>query len=334
MAIRSASDGDRRIATSPSAEPSRVIPLDLDDYRSLVRLDEPFVAPPPVPAAADRRAALVDELLTYLQAERGETGGGNRSSRDEKRRWLRALLTVRGPDPLPDWVHDRLDRLLRREVLDRGVTDIANLPRLPRNWLGADRDAATTAILWRGDIATLNADAIVNAANAQMLGCFQPFHGCIDNAIHSAAGPRVREDCDKIMRRQGGAEGTGWAKVTRAYNLPSRYILHTVGPIVAPDRLRPEHERWLAACYRSCLDLASRVRDIRSVAFCAISTGVFGFPREPAARVALRAISGWLDDHPGALDSIVLNVFSQDDFQIYQRLLRGEGTEETHVRPP
>ena len=331
MKTNSALDDDRLTATSSRFEPSRVTPLDLDDYRSLVRLDEPFIAPPPAPVAADRRAVLVDELLTYLHAERGETGGGDGSSEDQKRRLLRALLTVRGPDPLPDWFHDRLDRLLRREVLDRGVTDIANLPRLPRDWLGADRDTATAAILWRGDITTLNADAIVNAANAQMLGCFQPFHACIDNAIHSAAGPRVREDCDKIMLRQGGAEGTGWAKVTRAYNLPSRYILHTVGPIVAPDRLRPEHERLLAACYRSCLDLASRVPDIRSVAFCGISTGVFGFPREPAARVALRAIGDWLDEHPGVIDSIVLNLFSQDDLQIYQRLLRGEGTEEAHV---
>ncbi len=329
-----ASDGDWLTATSSSGKSSRATPLDLDDYRSLICLDEPFVAPPPVPAAVDQRAALVDELLACLHAERGGAGSGNLSSHEERRRLLRALLTVRGPDPLPDWFHDRLDRLLRREVLDRGLSDIANLPPVSQGWPGALHGAATSCILWRGDIATLNADAIVNAANAQMLGCFQPFHGCIDNAIHSAAGPRVREDCDKIMRRQGGAEGTGWAKVTRAYNLPSRYILHTVGPIVAPDRLRPEHERLLAACYRSCLDLASRVPDIRSVAFCGISTGVFGFPREPAARVALRAIGDWLDDHPGAIDSIVLNVFSQDDLQIYQRLLRGKGTEESHVQRP
>ncbi len=327
----SASDGDRLTATSSSVKPSRAASLDLDDYRSLICLDEPFVAPPPAPAAADQRAVLVDELLAYLQAEGGGAGSGDLSSHDERRRLLRALLTVRGPDPLPDWFHARLDRLLRGEVLDRGLTDIANLPRVPQGWPGALPDAATSCILWRGDIATLNADAIVNAANAQMLGCFQPFHGCIDNAIHSVAGPRVREDCARIMQRQGGPEGTGWAKVTRAYNLPSRYILHTVGPIVAPDRLRPEHERLLAACYRSCLDLASRVPDIRSVAFCGISTGVFGFPREPAARVALRAIGGWLDDHPGMIDLIVLNVFSQDDFQIYERLLRGEGTEEAHV---
>ncbi|QQS55099.1 MAG: protein-ADP-ribose hydrolase [Candidatus Competibacteraceae bacterium] len=331
MKTTSASDGDWLSATSSSVEPSHVTPLDLDDYRSLVRLDEPFVASPPAPAAAEQQAALVDDLLAYLQAERGGADRGNLSSHEERRRLLRALLTVRGPDPLPDWFHARLDRLLRREVLDRGLIDIANLPRLSRDWLGADRDTATAAILWRGDITTLNADVIVNAANAQMLGCFQPFHACIDNAIHSAAGPRVREDCARIMQRQGGPEGTGWAKVTRAYNLPSRYILHTVGPIVAPDRLRPEHERLLAACYRSCLDLASRVPDIRSVAFCGISTGVFGFPREPAARVALRAIGGWLDDHPGAIDVIVLNVFSQDDFQIYQRLPRGGGTEEAHV---
>lgn len=311
-----------------------VAPLDLDDYRSLVRLDEPFIAPPPAPAALDQRAACVDELLAHLQSERGDTRAGDFSSYNEKRQWLRALLTTRGPAPLPDRFHARLDRLLQREALERGLTDGVNLPRIAQVWPGSLPGLAEACILWQGDITTLKIDAIVNAANARMLGCFQPFHGCIDNAIHSAAGPRVREDCDRIMRRQGSLEGTGWAKVTRAYNLPSRYILHTVGPIVAGSRLLLEHERLLAACYQSCLDLASRMPEIRSVAFCCISTGVFGFPRGSAARIALRTIYHWLADHPGAMDRIVLNVFSQDDFNIYERLLQGEGMEETHVQRP
>lgn len=317
--------------TSSDVERSGGAPLDLDGYRASIHLDEPFLAPPPVAEAVEQRQILVDQMLAYLWAEPGAARAREVSSYHEKRRLLRALLTVRGPEPLPDACHDALDRLLQRETLDRGRNDIADLPRLPGDWLHSGADAAPAAILWQGDITTLNADAIVNAANARMLGCFQPFHACIDNAIHSAAGPRVREDCARIMQRQGSAEGTGWAKVTRAYNLPSRYILHTVGPIVAPDRLRPEHEQALAACYRSCLDLASRVPGIRSLAFCGISTGVFGFPRAPAARVALRTIRDWLHAHPGCIDVIVLNVFSQDDFQIYQRLLLGGEAEAGHV---
>ncbi len=324
--MSTATDSERKQPawTSPGAQRSDISPLDLDDYRSSIELDQPFLAPPPAPAAVAQRLALVDQLLAYWSAEHGSASAGALSSYHDKRQLLRAWLTTRGPEPLPDAFHDALDRLLQREALDRGRIDMADLPRLPDDWLGLGCDPSPTAILWQGDITTLNTDAIVNAANAQMLGCFQPFHACIDNAIHSAAGPRVREDCAQIMQRQGGVEGTGWAKVTRAYNLPSRYILHTVGPIVGSDRLRPEHEHALADCYRSCLDLASRVAGIRSIAFCAISTGVFGFPREPAARVALRTIGEWLAAHPGAIEVIVLNVFSQDDFQIYQRLLLDE----------
>ena len=176
----------------------------------------------------------------------------------------------------------------------------------------------------RGDITSEQVDAVVNAANSALLGCFQPFHACIDNAIHSAAGPRVREDCHAIMQLQGAPEETGRAKITRAYNLPARYILHTVGPIFSAkgNRGLVEQELQLSDCYRSCLELALRVPGIRSVAFCCISTGVFGFPGEPAGQVALRSVEDFLKRHPDVLDLVVFNVFSDEDFQIYKRLLK------------
>ncbi|HEY3189044.1 MAG TPA: macro domain-containing protein, partial [Solirubrobacteraceae bacterium] len=183
----------------------------------------------------------------------------------------------------------------------------AALPRLSATHAGTGYPAAGATVLWRGDITRLGVDAIVNAANAQMLGCFVPFHACIDNAIHSAAGPRLREDCARVMDAQGHDEPTAVCKVTRAYNLPSRYVLHTVGPIVRGP-LAHEHESQLADAYPACLEAAAEV-GARSIAFCAISTGVFGYPKEPAARTALAAVAAWLDVHPSALDAVVFNVF-------------------------
>ncbi|MBW1799155.1 MAG: protein-ADP-ribose hydrolase [Deltaproteobacteria bacterium] len=309
---------------------STTFPAKLDQYRSFILLDEPFVAPEPAPEAKADRADLVDELLAFLKSEATVKPEfidveGIPSTCDEKRRMLRALLTVRGPDPLPSWFHMQLDRLLQRETLERGQIDASTLPRISEAFPESLYVAAGQCALWRGDITALCVDAIVNAANADMLGCFQPFHACIDNVIHSAAGPRLREDCHAVMQLQGCTEGTGWAKVTRAYNLPAKYILHTVGPISheGNQSVSPEHEQQLADCYYSCLDLASRVSAIRSIAFCCISTGVFGFPREPAARIALRTTGQWLADNPDTLDLIIFNVFLQDDLEIYERILKG-----------
>ena len=304
-----------------------------------MHLDEPFEPPNPALDAAAERVAMVDELLAHLQAEMAsvdvntapsfydasshDASSHDASSYEEKRRMLRALLTMRGPDPLPAWFHGQMDRVLQYEAFERGLTDAASLPRVAQAMPESVYSAASHCAVWRGDITTLKVDAIVNAANAPMLGCFQPFHACIDNVIHSAAGPRVREDCHDIVQRQCGTEGTGRAKVTRAYNLPAKYILHTVGPIVGHGHVLPAHEGQLAACYRSCLDLALRVSAIRSVAFCCISTGVFGFPQKPAARIALRTVDQWLARHPGALDLVVFNVFRADDLEIYERLLCG-----------
>lgn len=319
-----------KIEQQCGATMSHNVSLDLDRYRARIQLDEPFEAPDPVPETEEARADLVAELLRYLHSDDSIRSGSIDakaipSSYREMRRMLRALLTVRGPDPLPSWFYAKFDSLLQREARERSIVDAWSLPRIAQAFPGSPFSAAEVCALWQGDITALRIDTIVNAANEYLLGCFLPFHACIDNVIHSWAGPRVREDCNTIMQIQGSREGTGWAKLTRGYNLPSKYILHTVGPILSgrEERVLSEHEQQLGSCYTSCLDLANRVPGIRSVAFCCISTGVFGFPQEPAARVALSSVEQWLADHPNSLDLVVFNVYGQNDHAMYQRLLAG-----------
>ena len=160
----------------------------------------------------------------------------------------------------------------------------------------------------------------MNAANNLLLGCFQPHHRCIDNVIHSIAGPRVREDCNTIIQQQGCVEEIGWAKITRAYNLPSKFILHTVGPTygVLEEDLQ---SKQLASCYTSCLDLASRIPSIKSIAFCSISTGVFGYPKQEAAQTAIHAVEDCLEAHPRRFEILVFDVFDRHDYRIYENLL-------------
>jgi len=300
--------------------------LALTDYRTTLRLDEPWPAEPAAaplnPAAAP---ALVDELRRYLLTtypglppDRGPADAAAR------RAHLQALLTVLPPaPPLPAAFHAGLDRLLRHEQLSRPLTEALALPRLRVGFPATRYPAAVSCALWQGDITQLRVDAIVNAANSQLLGCFQPFHRCIDNAIHTAAGPRLREDCYQLMQAQDAPEATGTAKITRAYHLPARYVLHTVGPIVARPAPGPTPAQCaqLASCYTACLDLTLTVPTLRSVAFCGISTGVFGFPADAAAGIALAAVAAWLAAHPGALDLVVFNVFSDRDRALYTQAI-------------
>ncbi len=295
-------------------------PLDLEAYRKRVRLDEPFN--PPMPAPLEARQGMAKQMVAHLQAEGLEyRAAGEPDSYGEKRRLLRALLTLRPAEPsLPEWFQAAMDGILQAEAAERGSVAASLLPRLAEGFPGSPYSAAKQCSLWRGDITRLAVDAIVNAANSRMMGCFQSFHACIDNAVHSAAGPRLREDCRAIMQMQGGEEGTGWAKVTRGYNLPAKYVLHTVGPIVERGaQPTPEQEGQLADCYRACLELASRVEGIRSVAFCCISTGVFGFPNAPAARIALETAAEWLAERHGRIEQVVFNVFAETDEEIYRR---------------
>lgn len=233
-------------------------------------------------------------------------------SRDvvSQRRLLRALMNLRHPLPLRQDFLELQDTLLSAEREEKGVVDIWPLPSAA---------ADPRLVLWQGDITRLQADAVVNAANSALLGCFHPCHGCIDNAIHSAAGLQLRDACAEIMRAQGHPEPAGRAKLTRAYNLPARYVLHTVGPIVG-RWVTWKDRRELAACYRSCLALAAE-HDLRSVAFCCISTGEFHFPNQEAAEIAVRTVREFLEQQTTSVERVIFNVFKDLDAAIYRRLL-------------
>ena len=199
------------------------------------------------------------------------------------------------------------DAYLQERLAERGVTEPENLtPVQPGIYL------------WQGDITTLAADAIVNAANSRMLGCFGPCHGCIDNAIHTYAGTQLRMECARIMAGQMKEEATGKAKITKAYNLPCRYVLHTVGPIIYGTVTKTDCE-LLAGCYRSCLELAAAY-GLKSVAFCCISTGEFHFPNELAAEIAIHTVRTWQQQNSNRIE-VIFNVFKDSDYEIYKRLL-------------
>ena len=226
-----------------------------------------------------------------------------------QRRLLRSLMNVRPPMPLAPKFLEVQDALLSAEREEKGVVNGDALPPTA----GDPR-----LVLWQGDITRLRADAIVDADNSALLGCFAPCHGCIDNAIHSAAGLQLRDACAEIMRAQGHPEPAGRAKLTRAYNLPARYVLHTVGPIVG-RWVTWKDRRELAACYRSCLELADK-SGLKSIAFCCVSTGEFHFPNEEAARIAVETVTGYLDEKDVEME-VIFNVFKDEDLEIYRRLL-------------
>lgn len=291
-------------------------PLELDAYRAAVRLDEPFA--PSAPAAAlGELGTLTRSAIIALAGEHSATVPGTDAARtaamDDKvaSDILRAMLNRRPAGRLDESTGVILDALLGGHSKAAPTTRAVDL-----NTTWPD----TPLALWRGDLTLLSADAIVNAANSGLLGCFQPLHTCIDNAIHSAAGPRLREDCATIMDIQGNAEPSGTAKITRGYHLPARYVLHTVGPVVRGS-LTIEHQQALASAYTSCLDLAAKVDLVRTVGFCAISTGVFGYPKPAAARIAIRTILDWVDRHPGRFDRIVLSAFMDADLATYESII-------------
>ena len=247
-------------------------------------------------------------LIHYLLQERQEHTGVSLPTGEEKqRRLLRSLMNQRPPAPIEGEFLRVQDDYLRERLEERGVTQLVDL-----------RPVQPGLYLWQGDITTLEVDAIVNAANSGMTGCYVPCHGCIDNAIHTYAGMQLRLECAEIMRKQGHEEETGHAKITGGYNLPCRYVLHTVGPIVS-GTLTKEHEQQLASCYRSCLDLAAE-NNCESLAFCCISTGEFHFPNEKAAEIAVETVKQWQARHPQQLE-VIFNVFKNSDREIYEQLL-------------
>lgn len=255
-----------------------------------------------------------DERLDYLLS----CLLGERADRDSiplpdtipaRQRLLRALMNVRPPRPIGAEFLKVQDEYLRAERDLRGVVDAEAMPALPSD---------PRMALWQGDITTLKADAIVNAANSALLGCFYPLHGCIDNIVHTRSGVQLRLLCSEIMAKQGHEEPAGRAKITPAFNLPSRYILHTVGPIIS-GRVTQRDRELLASCYRSCLELAA-ANGCRSVAFCCISTGEFHFPNELAAQIAVDTVRDFLDAHDGL--RVIFDVYKDLDLEIYRNLLK------------
>ena len=256
---------------------------------------------------SERRLYLIRSLLD----ENPETRGwGIPGCAADQKRLLRGLLNVRpARSANPEFLKIQ-DEYLRQAITEKGVTDINHLSPIQPG-----------LYLWQGDITTLKCDAIVNAANSGMTGCYAPNHDCIDNAIHTFAGVQLRLACAEIMDRQGCPEPAGRAKITSAFNLPCRYVLHTVGPIVS-GRPTKRDCALLENCYRSCLKLAAE-NALESVAFCCISTGEFHFPNEQAAEIAIQAVKAFLNQKT-SVKKVIFNVFKDFDKAIYSRLLRAD----------
>ena len=241
----------------------------------------------------------------------------------EQRTVLRSLMNIRMPKPLPKPLLEIQDEFLQVEAKEKGIVSLNEIPTIKEQY-GSIKKYADKISIWQGDITRLQVDAIVNAANSQMLGCFVPCHKCIDNAIHSAAGVQLREACNTYMqeRRKENKhyeEPTGSAVITKGYNLPCKCVIHTVGPIVGV-RLTDNLRQDLKNCYQSCLDIAVK-NNVRSIAFCCISTGEFHFPNDEAAKIALETVEEFLRVHNKKIDRVVFNVFKEIDLDLYACLL-------------
>ena len=253
---------------------------------------------------AERRLYLIRSLLnekTEYQSLNVPRDAG------EQRKLLRSLMNVRMPKVADEAFLRVQDEYLQQELADEGITDLDDL-----------RPVSGDLYLWQGDITRLKCGAIVNAANSGMTGCYIPCHACIDNCIHTFAGVQLRQDCAALMAEQGHEEPTGQAKITAAYNLPCRYVLHTVGPIIY-GRVTEKDCELLAGSYRSCLELAAQ-NHLESVAFCCISTGEFHFPKERAAGIAVQTVRDFLQKET-SVKKVIFNVFKDHDREIYEHTL-------------
>lgn len=253
---------------------------------------------------AERRRFLIDALLAERPSCRKQDVPNDAQ---RQKILLRALMNVRPPKPVSSEFLTVQDAYLRQALAEDGITRAEDLTPV-------DGDL----YLWQGDMTRLACGAIVNAANSGMTGCYVPNHACIDNCIHTFAGVQLRLDCAELMARQGHEEPAGQAKITRAYNLPCDYVLHTVGPIVT-GRVTPEDERLLASCYRVCLELAE-AHGVKSIAFCCISTGVFHFPNDRAAQIAVRTVRQYKAETNSEM-KVIFNVFKDLDRELYAQLL-------------
>ena len=250
----------------------------------------------------------LDFLINYLIGENSELRAIDIPTQDtEKKRLLRSLMNIRPPKTASKAFLEVQDAYLQEECAPKGVISLSDISL-----------EQPGIYLWQGDITLLSVDAIVNAANSAMLGCFVPCHGCIDNVIHSAAGVELRLECYCIMEKQKTEEPTGKAKITKAYNLPCRYVLHTVGPIIYGDVTGKDCD-LLSGCYRSCLELAAAYQ-LKSIAFCCISTGEFHFPQKEAAEIAVKTVREYLEKNSD-LERIIFDVYTEEDYRIYRQIL-------------
>ncbi len=253
---------------------------------------------------AQRRRFLIRSLLKEKTEYRDVAIPAEAES---QRQLLRGLMNIRAPQSANEDFLKMQDAYLQGVNEAKGITDVADLTPIQPG-----------LYLWQGDITTLKCDAIVNAANSGMTGCYIPNHRCIDNAIHTFAGVELRLACAELMEQQGHPEPTGQAKITSAFNLPCRYVLHTVGPIIS-GRVTKEDKELLASCYRSCLELAAE-NDLESVAFCCISTGEFHFPNDLAAEIAVETVNRFMN-RKTSVKKVIFNVFKDLDKAIYEKLL-------------
>lgn len=252
----------------------------------------------------ERRVFLIQSLLKERKEYRSMEIPPHEA---DQRALLRGLMNVRLARENDGGFLRVQDEYLKEEIAAKGIVDMTELTPIQPG-----------LYLWQGDITTLRCDAIVNAANSGMTGCYVPNHRCIDNAIHTFAGVQLRCKCAEIMEQQGHAEPTGQAQITPAYNLPCRYILHTVGPIIT-GRVVEQDRQLLKSCYRSCLELAAG-NNLESVAFCCISTGEFHFPNDLAAEIAVQTVKDFLARNT-SVKKVIFNVFKDMDEAIYRRLL-------------
>ena len=263
-------------------------------------------------------SAFQADSIAYKQIKVG-------SDRAEKRAMLRSLMNIRAPGMMDESVLKTQNAYLRQRAAEKGIVTLQDIPTL-REKYGSPSAFADTLSIWQGDITRLDVDAIVNAANAHMLGCFRPMHNCIDNCIHTFAGIQLRAECDQKMQQLRLRYGTAYAQptaipmLTDAYNLPAKKVIHVVGPIVSGSLTRAL-EQDLAACYRNVLDMCLENR-LSSAAFCCISTGVFSFPNRRAAEIAVETVTAWLADHPDTMERVIFNVFRDEDLDHYEELLR------------
>ena len=268
------------------------------------------LSPYPRPAllTEEEKAEACTTLLKFLLKEQGLIAAFN-ATYEKKRELVRGYMNRRAAVPVPAEILALQDRLFWTETVERGIVSAADIPEIKYG-----------ISLWQGDIARIDADGIVNAANKSLLGCFLPGHNCIDNVIHSFAGMQLRDDCAKLIAAQRQEEDCGEAKITRAYNLPSKYVLHTVGPMVGRG-LEEEDRAQLRSCYTSCLNLAEEA-GLKSIAFCCISTGVFNFPRAAAAEIATGAVVNWKMRNPESKLKVIFNTFLPEDTEIYSNILK------------